>query len=762
MLADIESAMDLLGKTEKEEADAARLEAEAWWKAKVDAAKFRDEVETTEKRANRWAGKEKEAEDAKNAKAEADRIDAERVAVEEERLRKARESAERAEQILERSRSARANADAARRTAVTAREEAEEAAIAVARGERERIASDAAQERALRAEAEADSLDKVAKAEEFMSPQARRAHEQAEQSKPTSARSDGHGAAGEGENGGGGDYDNIHDWWAQNREGAQPARREEEDGPQHQQLVSWAAPRSAAALAKLEEHRVMSEATPRVVRDADVAEGTLVGARAPQGAGAAIEGAGEDDGPFEANSELARFLAWWKTNNAETSAGATDAAARRAAHTLVEALKVKGDEAYRAGAFDAAVVEYSRCLALIAARRRDGYFALKVRNNRAAAYKQLTNHEATRDDCNAVLARWPHNVKARCRRAEALEALEAYDEALDDVRAVLDHHARAPHEVGDANARRCFSARDRLRRTLRKLEGGEGARLREARARRRELAELDANAKQATREEALRDAIAFQQGFEHTRVLVRGAGRWEGKLMEKHQRTRNGKLLRRKANGIDDDMRREAADAEESFKEHAATLIWLTGPDVALEDLRIDANRFERALCRDCPQLKVMLVSPKPGRRLCTEPLRWFSLKPREWRERYLIEPQARPLAPRDRLLRGQIDEACEQVRELVEREARLVGPRYVALAGFDQGGVIATHVGLNHLPYALGAIVAINGPTPLLPSLLEGLQERPVHDAQIWMMHGSNNAELPSGASQVRVARECASARQN
>ena len=228
-------------------------------------------------------------------------------------------------------------------------------------------------------------------------------------------------------------------------------------------------------------------------------------------------------------------------------------------------------------------------------------------------------------------------------------------------------------------------------------------------------------------------------------MLVRGAGRWEGKLIEKHPRTRDGKPLRRKARGIDDDMQREAADAEESFKEHAATLIWLTGPDVAIEDLRIDASRFERAICRDCPQLKVILVSPKPGRRLCTEPLRWFSLEPREWRERYLIEPQARPLAPRDRLLRGQIDEACEQVRELVEREARLVGPRYVALAGFDQGGVIATHVGLNHLPYALGAIVAINGPTPLLPSLLEGLQERPVHDAQIWMMHGSNNMSCPA-----------------
>ena len=143
--------------------------------------------------------------------------------------------------------------------------------------------------------------------------------------------------------------------------------------------------------------------------------------------------------------------------------------------------------------------------------------------------------------------------------------------------------------------------------------------------------------------------------------------------MEKHQRTRDGRRLRRKARGIDDDMQREAADAEESFKEHAATLIWLTGPDVAIEDLRIDASRFERAICRDCPQLKVMLVSPKPGRRLCTEPLRWFSLEPPEWRERYLLEP-IEHLAPRDRLLRGQIDEACEQVRELVEREAQLVG----------------------------------------------------------------------------------------
>ena len=56
-----------------------------------------------------------------------------------------------------------------------------------------------------------------------------------------------------------------------------------------------------------------------------------------------------------------------------------------------------------------------------------------MQNNRAAAFKQLGNHAAARDDCDQVLQHWPHNVKARCRRAEALEALEEYDEALDDV-----------------------------------------------------------------------------------------------------------------------------------------------------------------------------------------------------------------------------------------------------------------------------------------------------------------------------------------
>ena len=72
MLADIESAVEFLDKKEKEEADAARLEAEAWWKAKVDAQSFG--CSKPPRPVNRWAGKEKGGEDAKNAKAEADRI----------------------------------------------------------------------------------------------------------------------------------------------------------------------------------------------------------------------------------------------------------------------------------------------------------------------------------------------------------------------------------------------------------------------------------------------------------------------------------------------------------------------------------------------------------------------------------------------------------------------------------------------------------------------------------------------------------------
>ena len=60
--------------------------------------------------------------------------------------------------------------------------------------------------------------------------------------------------------------------------------------------------------------------------------------------------------------------------------------------------------------------------------------------------------------------------------------------------------------------------------------------------------------------------------------------------------------------------------------EHKATLVWLAGPELELEELREQAETFESKLRRDFPQLKIIVASPPPGRRLTAAPLHWFEL----------------------------------------------------------------------------------------------------------------------------------------
>ena len=187
---------------------------------------------------------------------------------------------------------------------------------------------------------------------------------------------------------------------------------------------------------------------------------------------------------------------------------------------------------YRAGAFEKAVVEYTRCMAMCS--RPDGHFALKVKNNRAAAYKQLGNHAAVAEDCTDVLRTWPENVKALLRRAEALEACEDYEGALEDVDAVLKIRAttRGEHDVGDKNAAKCARDRSRLARAVRELENdatGEGkrrlaARRRKAEAARKGASRVETEAQAAIRARAEQDAAAFAVDFEDTRCVVRGCG----------------------------------------------------------------------------------------------------------------------------------------------------------------------------------------------------------------------------------------------
>ncbi|KAK7254742.1 protein O-mannosyl-transferase [Aureococcus anophagefferens] len=287
------------------------------------------------------------------------------------------------------------------------------------------------------------------------------------------------------------------------------------------------------------------------------------------------------------------FMAWWRENRADDAGKRGNLTAKqrtkmelRERQSASEELKSRGDDRYKKGDFEQCVIEYTRCIAMCS--RPDGHFALKVRNNRAAAYKQLGNHAAVAEDCTLVLRAWPENVKALLRRAEALEACEDYEGALEDVEAVLKIRAttRGEHEVGDKNAAKCVQDRSRLKRSVYELEHdetGEGKRRLAARRRKAEAAKsgasrIETSAQAAIRAKAEQDAAAFAVDFEDTRCVVRGCG------APRNQPTKNRRFM--------------WADPyhEKQFEpvfEHKATLIWLAGPDMELDDLREHAEIFD-------------------------------------------------------------------------------------------------------------------------------------------------------------------------
>ncbi|KAH8068014.1 hypothetical protein JL721_6961 [Aureococcus anophagefferens] len=316
------------------------------------------------------------------------------------------------------------------------------------------------------------------------------------------------------------------------------------------------------------------------------------------------------------------FMAWWRENRADDAGKRGNLTAKqrtkmelRERQSASEELNWRGDDQgrtrviqrrfnvsddrYKKGDFEQCVIEYTRCIAMCS--RPDGHFALKVRNNRAAAYKQLGNHAAVAEDCTLVLRAWPENVKALLRRAEALEACEDYEGALEDVESVLKIRAttRGEHEVGDKNAAKCVQDRSRLKRSVYELEHdetGEGKRRLAARRRKAEAAKsgasrIETSAQAAIRAKAEQDAAAFAVDFEDTRCVVRGCG------------------------------------APEPAHEE---------PAVHLDDLREHAEIFESKTRREFPELKVIVASPPPGRRLTPSPLHWFELSSDEWGARYL------------------------------------------------------------------------------------------------------------------------------
>lgn len=130
-------------------------------------------------------------------------------------------------------------------------------------------------------------------------------------------------------------------------------------------------------------------------------------------------------------------------------------------------LKYAGNQFFKAAQFDQAIQKYTEALAAEPCDPTSlSKLAIDCHNNRAACYQQLGSHKMCAEDCSAVLETDPRNLKALLRRGLALEALERYRLALDDIRAVILIDPTiavanaAQHRLGE-NVRRLKAAKAR-------------------------------------------------------------------------------------------------------------------------------------------------------------------------------------------------------------------------------------------------------------------------------------------------------------
>jgi len=104
-----------------------------------------------------------------------------------------------------------------------------------------------------------------------------------------------------------------------------------------------------------------------------------------------------------------------------------------------EILKVEGNELFKQGKIQEAIAKYTQALALIGDKFDEKMGAVKadLHANRAACYVQLYEPVKVREDCDAALKIDSKHLKALIRRAQALESLEKYKDALADFETVL-------------------------------------------------------------------------------------------------------------------------------------------------------------------------------------------------------------------------------------------------------------------------------------------------------------------------------------
>lgn len=92
--------------------------------------------------------------------------------------------------------------------------------------------------------------------------------------------------------------------------------------------------------------------------------------------------------------------------------------------------KDKGNEAYRSGDYEEAILYYSRSISLIQT-------AASI-NNRALAYLKIQKWDKALFDCRVVLDMEPNNIKALLRRGSAYKGKKDYEKARADFQQALD------------------------------------------------------------------------------------------------------------------------------------------------------------------------------------------------------------------------------------------------------------------------------------------------------------------------------------
>lgn len=113
---------------------------------------------------------------------------------------------------------------------------------------------------------------------------------------------------------------------------------------------------------------------------------------------------------------------------------------------------------FKAAKFELALEKYTQVIEKVPYTYGEAMDPLLVSsyNNRAACYQQLGFYRKVTEDCSVVLEHDPRNLKALLRRGLALESLEKFRAALQDIRAVLaidpsvDMANKAQHRLGAA------------------------------------------------------------------------------------------------------------------------------------------------------------------------------------------------------------------------------------------------------------------------------------------------------------------------